>query len=284
MQTEVLAEGLRFPECPRWHGGKLWVGDLFGHRVVEVDLQGNVRTVADLTGDLPTGMAWTPDGQLLIVSALARRILRLENNRLIEFADLSKLVEYPLNDMVVDAQGRIYVGNLGYDFGNPEVTPQLAPLLLVTPDGNARIVAEGLAFPNGMVITPDGRTLIVAESHAACLTAFDIEPDGSLSGKRTWAKFEDEGEQMVAPDGICFDAESAVWLASISTREMIRVREGGEITHRILLDRLPIACMLGGGDRRTLFIATSKSFDPSDTEQSGRIETLAVDVPGAGLP
>ena len=229
------------------------------------------------------------EGHLLVVSAYARRLLRLEGERLVEVADLSGLVTYPLNDMVINTQGRIYIGNLGYDFGDEQSIPQLAPIVLVMPDGSARITADGLAFPNGMAITPDGQTLLVAESHGACLTAFTIDNDGSLSNRRLWAKFDaiesvGSSDNQVTPDGICLDAEGALWVASPNTKEVLRVREGAQITHRIRLDTIPLACMLGGMGRRTLFIPTTDSLDPNDTQAKGRIEIVDVDVPGAGLP
>ncbi len=282
MKTTVLTDTLRFPECPRWHDGELWFSDMFAGGVMRVDLQGSVQTVVEVP-DTPIGLGWTPEGKLLVVSAMARRLLRLEGDRLVEVADLSALVAYPCNDLVVDAQGSAYIGNLGFDFGNPEAAPQPGPILLVTPDGGARVVADGLAFPNGMVITPDGKTLIVAESHAARLTAFDIEADGSLSRRRAWAQFEDRGafsEGQITPDGICLDAEGALWVASPNTKEVLRVHEGAQITQRIPVDTIPLACMLGGPERRTLFIPTTESLDPSDNHAKGRIETVQVDVPG----
>lgn len=285
-KTTVLVDTLRFPECPRWHEGELWFSDLFAQRVMRVDLVGRVQTVVEVP-DTPTGLGWTPDGRLLIVSATARRLLRLDDDGLVEVADLSGLVSYPCNDLVVDTQGRAYVGNIGFDFGDPHAAPQLAPILLVSPQGDVRITADRLDFPNGMVITPDGQTLIVAESHAARLTAFAIESDGSLSHCRVWAQFEDHGafsEGQVTPDGLCLDAEGAIWVASPNTRDVLRVREGAQIANRIPIDTIPLACMLGGPERRTLFVATTQSLNPGDTDAKGRIETISVDAPGAGLP
>jgi sugar lactone lactonase YvrE len=288
MKTAVLVDTLRFPESPRWHEGKLWCCDLFAQRIVHVDLRGQVETVVELE-DTPTSLGWTLEGKLLVVSAFARRLLRQEGNELVKVADLSSLVEFPCNDMVVDGQGCIYIGNMGFDFGNEEATPQPGPILLVTPEGKARIVAEGLAFPNGMVITPDGQTLIVAESHAARLTAFTIAADGSLTHRRVWAQFADYGdfgahEGQIVPDGICLDVEGAVWIASPNTRDVLRVREGGEIIQRIALDTIPLACILGGPDRRTLLITTTENLNPMNSDGKGRIETIQVDVAGAGLP
>lgn len=288
MKTTILTDNLRFPESPRWHEDKLWCCDLSAGRVVQIDLNGNVRTVVELA-DTPTSLGWTPERQLLVVAANTRRLLKLEEEELTEVADLSTLVEYPLNDMVVDGQGRAYIGDLGYNFGDDEATPQPAPLLLVTPEGHSRIVAEGLAFPNGLVVTPDGQTLIVAESHGARLTAFDIAADGSLSPGRVWAEFEQSqntktAQYGITPDGMCLDTEGAVWVASPNTREVLRVHQGSQITHRIPLTTIPLACMLGGAEGRTLFIPTIESLDAADSEAVGRIEIIQVDVPGAGWP
>ncbi len=288
--TTVLVDTLRFPESPRWHEGSLWCCDYVMRRVMQVDLESGVgpQTVVELP-DLPAALGWTPDGRLLVLSGKNRRLLRLEDDGLVDVANLSGLLSTPFADMVVDASGRAYIGNIGFDFGNPQATPQPGPIVLVTPEGDARVVAEGLAFPNGMVITADGQTLIVAESETARLTAFDIKTDGSLSGRRVWAQFDNWGAferhpDRITPDGICLDTEGAVWLASPGSREVLRVRQGSEITDRIPLDTIPLACMLGGPDRRTLFIATTASLDFRDRQARGRIETIPVEIPGAGRP
>jgi sugar lactone lactonase YvrE len=291
METEreykptVAVEGLRFPECPRWHDGALWFADYATQEVLRADLRGHTETVLTLE-DVPSGLGWAPDGRLLVVSATARRLLRHEDGRTATVADLAGLVEHPCNDMVVDARGRAYISNMGYAFGDPEAQPAPAPILLVTPDGEARVAAEGLAFPNGLVITPDGGTLLVAESHAARITAFAIAPDGSLGPGRPWAEFgmSASGEGQITPDGMSLDAEGAVWVASPGTRDVLRVREGAEVVQRIPLDAVPLACMLGGPARRTLFIATTDSLDPGASDATGRIVALDVEVPGAGLP
>ena len=287
LQPTVLVDSLRFPECPRWHDGELWCSESFTQRVVRVDLQGSVQTVVELP-DVPTGLNWTPDGRLLVVSAIQRRLLRVDGDGVVEVADLSGVVVAPCNDMVVDGHGRAYIANIGFDFGDPEATPMPGSILLATPEGSTRIVADGLAFPNTMVITPDDQTLIVPETYAARLTAFSIESDGSLSHRRVWVQFEDRGgpfsQGQLTPDGICLDADGAVWIASPNTRDVLRVRKGAAITHRIPIDTIPIACMLGGPERRTLFITTTESLDPNDSDARGRIETIQVEVPGAGRP
>ena len=222
-----------------------------------------------------------PDGRLLIVSMTDRRLLRLDGQALTEVADLSSLAPFHCNDMVVDARGRAYIGNFGFDFAAKQ-TPRTTHLILVQPDGQARVVADDLHFPNGAVITPDGRTLIIGESYASSLTAFDIADDGSLSGRRVWATLNN-----ATPDGISLDAEGAIWLASPTSREVLRVRQGGEVTHRIATPGQAVACMLGGPDRCTLFVLTTKVMaTPEQSLQSliGAIHTLAVTVPGAGWP
>jgi sugar lactone lactonase YvrE len=244
-----------------------------------VDLKGNAETVVEVPGQ-PSGLGWLPDGRLLVVSMTDRCLLRLDGHRLTRVADLKELASFHCNDMVVDQQGRAYVGNFGFDLiARQPFAP--AALVMVTPDGDARIVASDLAFPNGSVITPDGRTLIVAETIAQRLTAFDIRPDGSLKRRRIWAQLD-----QVTPDGICLDAENAIWVASPVGSEVLRVCQGGKLTHRVKVKTQPFACMLGGPDRRTLFVATAETLHPDEAraKKSGRIETVQVEVPGAGLP
>jgi sugar lactone lactonase YvrE len=280
-ETEILLDGLIFPEGPRWHDGKLWFSDMAAKRVATVDLKGHDETIVEVPGQ-PSGLGWLPDGRMLVVSMTDRRLLRLDPDGLHEVADLSDVASYHCNDMVVDQKGRAYIGNFGFDLSD-EKSFKKAEIILVTPEGNARVVAEGMSFPNGTVITPDGGTLIVGETFAARLTAFDIEPDGSLANRRVWAKLS-----KAVPDGICLDAEGAIWVASPISSEVLRVREGGEVTHRIAVSTQAIACMLGGTERRTLFVLTAKSTSPdellSEEEPGGRIEIIEVDVPGAGLP
>ena len=279
-KTEVLLEGLTFGEGPRWHDDKLWFSDFYTNRVMTVGLDGKAETVVEVPG-MPSGLGWLPDGRLLVVSMEKRRLLRFDPDGLTEIADLSGLAPYHCNDMVVDKQGRAYIGHFGYDlFTGAEFAP--ASVILVTPEGSARVVAEDMHFPNGSVITPDDRTLIVAETFAQRLSAFDIEPDGSLSGRRVWAQL---GER-VFPDGICLDVENAVWVADASGNEVVRVRKGGEVTQRVEVSTKAVACMLGGPDRRTLFVTTSGPTQSGQAEAtpSGRIEIVEVDIPGAGLP
>jgi sugar lactone lactonase YvrE len=211
-----------------------------------------------------------------------KRLLRLDPDGLTVAADLSGLASGVCNDMVVDNQGRAYIGHSGFDPYVEHPSPALADIIMVKPDGDSRVVATKVNFPNGSVITPDGKTLIVAESFASLLTAFDIKPDGSLAERRVWAKLE----KGVMPDGICLDAEGAVWVANAAGNEVLRVREGGEVTHLIKVATTAFACMLGGPERRTLFICTAETFDRDKcrAKARGRIETIKAEVSGAGLP
>jgi sugar lactone lactonase YvrE len=278
-RTSVLLEDLCFPEGPRWRGDRLWFSDMHDRRVKTVDLSGRCESRFEVPAS-PSGLGWLPDGRLLVVSMSDRRLLRMDPGGLVLHADLSALASFDCNDMVTDARGRSYVGNFGFDL-HAQATPRFAEIVLVTASGDARVVAGEMRFPNGSVITPDGRTLVVGESTGARLTAFDIEDDGSLSGRRVWAPLEG-----VVPDGICLDAENAIWVASPLGNELVRVREGGEITHRVTTNHRAIACMLGGPRRRHLFVCTASAMAPEAcrAQRPGRIEVAEVDVPGAGFP
>lgn len=278
-RPEIVVGGLAFAEAPRWRNGKLWFSDFYTHQVSSVDADGHVVAVLDVPGQ-PSGLGWLPDGRLLVVSMTDRRLLRHDPGGLVSVADLSEYAPGHCNDMIVDRHGRAYIGNFGFDLiGKASVQPTV--LLLVTQDGQVRVVANDLLFPNGCVITPDGSTLIVAETFGKRLTAFCIAADGSLSDRRIWAELGD-----AAPDGICLDAEGAIWVASPPTHEFLRVREGGNITDRISVDNQAIACALGGPDRRTLYMVTGRvdSEQKSLAARIGRIEAIQVEVPGAVLP
>lgn len=276
---ELLLDGLTFPEAPRWRAGELWFSDFYSLRVLAVDLRGRSRTIAEVP-KRPSGLGWTPQGALLIVSMLDRCVLRLEAGQLTKFADLSALAGGPCNDMVVDTHGRAYVGNFGYDRHAGEA-PRTTCIARVDPDGHVTRAADDLMFPNGTVITPDGRTLIVGETFAQRLTAFDIEADGTLTNRRVFAQVDG-----MSPDGICLDAQGAVWVADPFGKQLLRVLEGGRIDRRIATgERGPYACMLGESDRRTLFVCTNSGSGPAmGQKRDGRIELMRVDVPGAGLP
>jgi len=277
---KVVAEGLSFPEGPRWHEGALFFSDFYRHTVFRLAPGCDLEPVVEVANQ-PSGLGWLPDGRMLIVSMTDRRLLRQEaDGSLVEHANLFDLAGYHCNDMVVDAKGGAYVGNFGYNhYEEPE--QRLADLIRVEPDGRASVAAEGFAFPNGSVITPDGKTLIVGETRANRLSAFDIAADGGLSNRRVWA---DLGNGY--PDGICLDAEGAIWVADPRNKETFRVKEGGEITDRISTGaRGSFACMLGDDDRKTLYICTSSGSGPGAAEKrDGCIESIRVAVPGAGWP
>jgi len=283
--TEVLIEGLTFTEGPRWHDGRLYFSDFFTHRVLAVDTKGNMETIVE-TPQQPSGLGWSPDGSMLIVSMNDQKLLSFGNGELSEVADLSQLATHFCNDMVVDKKGNAYVGNFGFDLhaGEP-IKP--TNLILVRPGEEPCVVAENVFFPNGTVITPDDKTLIVGETFASCLTAFDINEDGTLANRRVWADLRsiEEGYTPV-PDGICLDAEGAIWVASPSTNDVIRVQEGGALLDKVEVDRGAFACMLGGENGNTLFISTANDSTEETClkERSARIEVIDVDVPRAGLP
>ena len=277
----TLMTGIEFGESPRWHEGRLWFSDWGAEKLYAVDLDGNAEVIVEVPS-FPFCIDWTPEGQLLIVSARRRAVLKLApNGSLSEFADLSILSDRPPNnEIVVDGRGSIYVNGGGFDMmaGEP---PAPGTVALISPDGEPREVAGGLAFPNGMAVTPDNSTLIVAESYGRRLTAFDIAPDGSLDNRRVWA---DLGED--APDGITVDAEGAVWYADVPHAHCVRVREGGEVLEKIELDRGCFSCALGGPDGRTLFIVAREwhGRDISAGAGTGVLVATRVDVPHAGWP
>jgi sugar lactone lactonase YvrE len=277
--TTVLVQGLRFPEGPRWHDDRLVFSDQHAATVLAVTPAGELQTVVAVP-NRPSGLGWDPDGRMLVVSMDDRRLLRFDGSDLTEVADLTPLATWHCNDMVVDAVGRAYVGNFGFDLDGGGA-PTTANLVRVDPDGTTSVAAAELRFPNGTVITPDGATLIVGESYDGTLTAFDVAPDGTLSGRREWAKL-----QGAVPDGICLDAEGAIWSACPLTGRVLRVCEGGEVTDVVTVDRRgAYACMLGGPDRTTLFVCTADASDPAATGgMRGAIEVCQVSVPGAGLP
>ena len=284
-KTQVLIDGLTFTEGPRWHEGKLYFSDFFSHRVLAVDTKGNLETIVQAPYQ-PSGLGWMPDGSMLIVSMNDKKLLAFKDGELSEAADLSGLANHYCNDMVVDKSGNAYVGNFGFDLhGGESLKP--TNLILVRPNEDPCVVAENLFFPNGTVITPDGKTLILGETFSSCLTAFDINSDATLSNRRVWADLSsiEEGYTPV-PDGICLDSEGAIWVASPSTNDVIRIQEGGILLDKIEVDMGAFACMLGGDKGRTLFISTSKDSQEEIClkEKSARIETVEVTVPGAGLP
>jgi sugar lactone lactonase YvrE len=294
-QTSTVLSGLSYLECPRWHEGRIWVSDFYTHRVLSAREDGSdLRQEAEVPGQ-PSGLGWLPDGRLLVISQHDSRLLRREpDGSLVTHADLSAHVTGEPNDMVVDGQGRAYVGNFGFDLmaGAP-VAPTV--LLRVDPDGAVTQVADDLWFPNGSVITDDG-VLLVDETFGNRITAFDVAPDGTLAGRRVWASFgalpDDRdlqtalGQLSVGPDGCGLDAEGALWIADALGGRVLRVREGGEVLEEISVGTGVFACMLGGADGRTLFLCTAPDFDRTarSAAREACLLSCRVDVPHAGRP
>lgn len=280
LTTAVLADNFNFLEGPRWHDGKLWMSDMQAGVVYTLTTDGQREEVVRVPAK-PSGLGFLPDGSLLIVSMEDEKLVRLKDGQMSVHADLAPFVTGHPNDMVIDAQGRAYVGNFGYDLlGGAE--PRNANIVLVAPDGDARIVADDLVFPNGAIITPDGKTFVVAETFADKLTAFNIEDDGSLSDRRTFGELRDAG-----PDGICLDVDGGIWVSGFLAGKFFRMEDGGTITHEIdVSDKRAVACQLGGPDGKTLFCLT---FDGTLDQIApgnmfGAVETVEVDSAAAGSP
>ena len=277
-EQHVLLTDLLLGESPRWHDGRLWFADWGAQHLVAVDPEGRSEVVTTVQS-FPFSIDWLPDGRLLIVSASRRQLLRTEpDGSLVVHSDLAGISEKPWNEIVVDGRGNAYLNNIGFDFPDGEVVPGI--IAKVTPDGAVAQVADNVAFPNGMAVTPDNSTLIVAESYAKRLTAFDIAGDGGLSHRRLWADLGDG-----VPDGICLDADGAVWYADVPHQRCVRVREGGEVLQTVDVDRGCFACMLGGDDRRTLYIMAAEwPAAAGGVQRTGMVVTAPAPAPGVGRP
>ena len=287
--TKVLADSFYFGEGPRWHEGRLWFSDFYAHAVKSVSLAGDVRTEFEID-DQPSGLGWMPDGSMLIVSMTKRQLLRrTADGKISVHADLGHIATFHCNDMVVDASGRAYVGNFGFDLDG-EIASRgaasiftdhvTAKLACVAPDGAVSVAASDMHFPNGTVITPNGKTMIIAETFACVLTAFDIGSDGALSNRRVWAP---TGARV--PDGICLNADGAVWIANATAPECALIAEGGEVLEVIDTGAPCFACMLGGDDGKTLFMLTAGGSGAHASEAAnGKILISTVDSPRAGRP
>jgi sugar lactone lactonase YvrE len=276
-ELQVLMSGIAFGESPRWHDGRLWFSDWGAQEVIAVDLEGDPEMMVSVDfPSFPMCIDFLPDGRLLIVSGRDGLLVRREaDGSLRTHADLSSLSRYAWNDIVVDGRGNAYINEAGFEFPGGEFAP--GTIALLTPGGSARQVADGIAFPNGMAVTRDNSTLICAESYGKKLTAFEIAADGSLSAGRVWADLGDG-----VPDGICVDAEGAVWYADVPNQRCVRVREGGEVLQTIELDRGCFACMLGGPRDSTLFMVAQEwrgTDQMKDGARTGRL--LAVEAPAA---
>jgi len=275
--------GLAIGESPRWHEDRLWFCNWGAQEVVAVDLDGKSEIAVHVPTTVPFCIDWLPDGRLLIVSGREGILLRRERDgSLVPHRGLTSLSDSPWNEIVVDGRGNAYINNTGFDLrAGEEFSPGI--VALVTPEGSARQVADGVAFPNGMVVTPDNSTLILAESYSKRLTAFDIAADGSLSNRRVWADLEGG-----CPDGICLDAENAIWYGDVPHKRCVRVREGGEVLQTIELDRGCFACALGSVDHRALFLMAAEWRGPAnmlDGSRTGQVLTAAeAPAPGVGWP
>jgi len=275
--TTSLLERLAFPDCPRWHDGRLWFSDSHDGRVWAMTEEGQAEAMATVDGR-PGGLGWLPDGRLLVVSMMGRSLLRLDPDGLRVVCDLSQFSPHPWNDLVVDADGRAYVGGFGHDIEAGD-EPAGAPLVCVEPDGEAWVVIDRMLFPNGSVVIdgPDGRTLVVAETWGQRLSAYDLLPDGSAARPRVWADLRPN-----VPDGLTVDAEGAVWVADPVLKGLMRVKHGvGTVDWIPTGDRGAFACALGGSDGRTLYVCTSGTSNAAKSvrERSGCIEAVRVDVP-----
>ena len=285
-EPTLLVDGLDFGEGPRWHEGRLWYSDFHQHRIYAISADGAREAMVDMGDERPSGLGWLPDGDLLVVAMLARQVWRVRDGQIGVHADLVDLATWHCNDMVVAADGTAYVGNFGYDIEGGRSNPMSATLAIVRPDGSVFAGPSGLDFPNGSVITPDGSTLIVGETFASRMTAFEILDGGMLGERRVWA--ETPG---ILPDGCCLDAAGGIWIADAGRGEVVRVIEGGEVTDRVAMPDLErpqtaYACMLGGGDGRTLHCVTAPGARAEDTVGvgGGAIWTIRVEHPAAGRP
>lgn len=272
----VLMEGIVFGESPRWHDDRLWFSDWGAHQVIALDPDGGHRVVVEVPS-FPLCIDFLPDGRLLVVDSAERRLLRREpDGSMTVHADLAPVSTKPWNDIVVDEAGNAFVNTVGFDF--PAEEPAPGTVVHVGHDGVVRPVADDLAFPNGMAITADGSTLVVAESHASRLTAYDIGDGGELHGRRTWAATPGDH-----PDGICLDADGAIWYADVGNHHCVRVREGGAVLDTIELDRGAFACALSRGSDPRLYVVGQDYGGDSD-EPTGRVWEFAAPAPGAGRP
>ncbi len=292
----VLSTGHRFLEAPRWHEGALYASDFFSQQVLRWDPETHVTTEVCHVEQMPAGLAWDPEGRLHVVSMLDRRLLRLGPDGLTEVANLFEHMDWHANDLVIDASGRAYVGNFGWDEGSdPKI--QMTSLLRVDPDGSIHVAAEDLVCPNGMSILPDGRTLLVNETFAARVTAFDIDPaDGSLSGRRVWARFADDPPEtlpdvlalgVILPDGMALDAEGALWLGDCRGAGSARVAEGGEILDFVSTgEHAAFAVALSDEPTPALYLCGNIPYGKGDwtTHSEGTMYRREVEVPRAGRP
>lgn len=306
-ELKKLIGGLYFGEGPRWHENKLWFSDFYSHKVMTLDENNSLETVCEVPNQ-PSGLGWLPNGDLLIVSMLDRKILRFSEGSISVHADLSEYVAHKCNDMVVGRDGTAYVGNFG--MGDAGESLNSTHLMIVKSDGTVLKGPDNLLFPNGTVITEDGKNLIIGETLGAKLTSFDIEDNGELTNRKLWARtsplfslliikflssmgfdlskvdFSKYSKNLHVPDGICLDEKNGIWIASPTTKAVVRIEKGGNITDTINTPKGAFACMLGGKERKTLYVIISNSSDPEEAQASpeGEIHSIEVEIPGVGKP
>lgn len=280
MVLRCLLDGGRYFEGPRWHAGRLWFVDCMERTLLSISASGECEQHAKLDDDTPCGLGVLPDGRLVVLTMYRKRLMTYADGRLSLYADLSGIATGTIDDMIVDGQGRAYVGDLGFDMPPPPGRGAVGRIILVMPDGATRVVAEGLRFPNGIAVSADHSRLVVAEMDGACLADYDIEPNGDL-------KFRGRFGSMKSPDGICLDRDGAVWVAAFEEDAFIRLDRSGRELQRIEVPgRRAIACVLGGPERRTLFCqsAATSYEELRQRKSSSRIDAIDVEVAGAGYP
>jgi sugar lactone lactonase YvrE len=277
---KAVLDGGRYFEGPRWHSNRLWFVDVLNRTLLSLEPSGACKQHAKVDDDTPCGLGILPDGKLIVLTMFRKRLMTYADGALSLYADLSGMATGTIDDMIVDGLGRAYVGDLGFDLPPPPNRGSVGRIILVMPDGKARVVAEGLRFPNGIAVSVDHRRLVVAEMEGDCLAEYEIQNDGSLSFHRRFGNVK-------APDGICLDHEGAVWVASYDEDAFIRVsREGHELQRIKVAGRRAIACALGGPERRTLFClsAATSHEELRQRKSSARIDMVDVEIAGAGYP
>jgi sugar lactone lactonase YvrE len=280
VRLNTVHDGGRYFEGPRWHAGRLWFVDCMERTLLSLAPSGECEQHAKFDDDTPCGLGVLPDGRIIVLTMFRKRLLAYSNGELSLYADLSDIATGTIDDMIVDGLGRAWVGDLGFDLPPPEGRGAVGRIILVMPDGVARVVADGLRFPNGIAVSAENDRLVVAEMDGACLADYDIEADGGLKSRGRFG-------QMKSPDGICLDRAGAVWVAAFEEDAFIRLDRSGRELQRIdVPGRRALACVLGGAQRRTLFcLSAATSYEElRQRKSSSRIDTVEVEVAGAGNP
>jgi len=300
VNLELFVQELDYPECPRWHDGSLWLSEMWAHAVVRLDAAGGREVVHQFSRyEQPGGLGWLPGNRLVVVGMESRVLHRFDEDQFdfdhdhqnhagpATHADLGSVSPWALNDMVIGASGTAYVSQVGFDLAGGPSRPGPTPLIGVGPDGAVSVVAEGLVVPNGMALSGDGSTLVVAETFAGRLTSFAVRDDGSLGDRRVLSQLPPAVDHRYArPDGICLDEQGAVWVADWRGCQVLRVLADGTVANQIPLPAHALAVVLGGPDRRTLYVCTSRQMVRAgpDAAPVGAVFTVDVVVPGAGEP